>query len=938
MKTFRKSIILLSLIASGLNALADTYVDGNNTTWYYVVKGGEATIYRGVSQAAVAGSLPSTLTVPSSIRGYPVVEIGEYAFGQLGVSSTGSGTYYKVILPSTIRKIGDHAFWNSHAYPREIPPSVREIGDYAFYGSSSKDIGKFVIPFGVEVIGDYAFSQSTVLETPEFLERFVIPESVVSIGSYAFKRIKSSAIVIGNSAKEIGAYAFADGKMSEVLIGSSVTEIGDYAFSGCNEIVSFDIPDNVESMGEGVLNSCASLRDVKIGAGIHVVPASAFASCQGLRNVVIGASVTNIAAKAFYQCASLGAIDIPDSVLSISSDAFGYCSSLSNVLLNAGLKSVGGFSNCSKIEFIEIPETVEKIDGSAFNYCTSLLSVVIPNSVNEIAGSAFYGCSSLRRIEIPNSVKKIGNGAFYGCSSIQQVDIPDGVEEIGASCFRGCSSLAYASVGAGVVTVGGYAFDASKLSGVSFMGKAPTSVGSSVFYTATPTVYVTDKWDADTQTWQGRPVKQVHLNVSPVDKTTFDTSLTITMSCDCDEATVRYTLDGSKPTCESTAYSSRFRIAEKTRVRAQAFVEQLPVGSPVDVVYGKGIVSTPAFTPAEVTAFTGRKQEVAISVATEGATIHYTTDGSIPTEESAVYGTPLSFTEACVIKAIAVLDGYIDSEVAMLVVERKKTADSALNFAGQKINVTQGAWITDAKVSHDGRMSIRSDNRALQSVSVLETVVSNASAVSFWWKASCEYDDWGEFFYDHAEFWIDEELVAELDDVTEWRKVRKTLEPTKSYRFQWKYVKDDYDEPKVDFEDCVWIDELSLDLPMDDAGGRVATEWLNEYTELLDAAGGNYSTAAKLTAANGQPVWKSYVMGIDPTVDVRSLKAFISIGQDGKPMVIWDPDANEGKGAVGVRKYTVLGKEALQDKEWADVPEGRMQDFHFFKIKVEVPE
>ena len=172
------------------------------------------------------------------------------------------------------------------------------------------------------------------------------------------------------------------------------------------------------------------------------------------------------------------------------------------------------------------------------------------------------------------------------------------------------------------MAVGKDVFNAPKLSGVSFMGKAPTLVGSSVFYTATPTVYVTDKWYSDTQTWKGRPVKHVHLNVSPDNKTTFDKSLTITMSCDCDEATVRYTLDGSKPTCESTAYSSRFRIAEKTRVRAQAFVGQLPVGSPVDVVYGKGIVSTPAFTPAEVTEFTGRKQVVAISVATDGATIH----------------------------------------------------------------------------------------------------------------------------------------------------------------------------------------------------------------------------------------------------------------------------------------------------------------------------
>lgn len=929
MKTFLKSATILILAVLGLNCLADTYSE-SGITWNYAVRGGEAIIFKGAYQCAVTETR-STVVVPSEIRGYPVVEIGDYAF--CGYREKELSTYplparTKVVMPNTIRALGAYSFRNAYV-SIEISPNLKSIGDYAL--SAWTVLLETDLPEGLMYIGAHAFEGN-------YNKDIKIPSTVKNIGDYAFYQCKAGELLVPLGVVAIGDYSFSHVNMTAVRLPETLMSIGASAFADCNELTAIDFPDNVESIGEGILKNCASLREVRTGDSVGMIPDSAFASCQGLSNVVIGASVTNIAAKAFYQCASLGAIDIPDSVLSISSDAFGYCSSLSNVLLNAGLKSVGGFRNCSKIEFIEIPGTVEKIDGSAFYYCTSLRSVVIPNSVNEIAGSAFCGCSSLRCIEIPNSVKKIGNGAFLNCSSIQHVDIPDGVEEIGSYCFSGCSSLISATIGVGVVAVGKDVFNAPKLSGVSFMGKAPTLVGSSVFYTATPTVYVTDKWDSDTQTWKGRPVKQVHLNVSPDNKTTFDKSLTITMSCDCDEATVRYTLDGSKPTCESTAYSSRFRIAEKTRVRAQAFVGQLPVGSPVDVVYGKGIVSTPAFTPAEVTEFTGRKQMVAISVETDGATIHYTTDGSIPTEESAVYEMPLSLTETCDIKAIAVLDGYIDSEVATLVVERKKTADGVLNFAGQKIDVSQGDWIVDTKISHDGRMSFRSGNHELQSVSVLETVVSNAAAVSFWWKASCEYDDWGEFFYDHAEFWIDAELVAELDGVTDWRKVRKILDPSKSYKLQWKYVKDDYDEPKVEFEDCMWIDELSLDLPMDDAGGSVATAWLNEYAELLDATGGDYFAAARLTAVNGQPVWKSYVMGIDPTEDVRSLKAFISVGHDGKPVVTWDPDANDGKGTTGARKYTILGKDALQDKEWAEVSVDGMRDFHFFKVKVEVPE
>lgn len=72
---------------------------------------------------------------------------------------------------------------------------------------------------------------------------------------------------------------------------------------------------------------------------------------------------------------------------------------------------------------------------------------------------------------------------------------------------------------------------------------------------------------------------------------------------------------------------------------------------------------TGSVTPATVTApsFAGETQfeestEVTIT-GPDGATIHYTVDGSTPTAESAVYSEPLTFTETTTLKAIAVKDG-----------------------------------------------------------------------------------------------------------------------------------------------------------------------------------------------------------------------------------------------------------------------------------------
>lgn len=74
------------------------------------------------------------------------------------------------------------------------------------------------------------------------------------------------------------------------------------------------------------------------------------------------------------------------------------------------------------------------------------------------------------------------------------------------------------------------------------------------------------------------------------------------------------------------------------------------------------IVATPVFTPAAGT-YT-EAQTVSITCATEGATIHYTTDGTNPTTNSTVYTTPITIDTTTTVKAFAVMDGYDDSAIA----------------------------------------------------------------------------------------------------------------------------------------------------------------------------------------------------------------------------------------------------------------------------------
>ena len=73
-------------------------------------------------------------------------------------------------------------------------------------------------------------------------------------------------------------------------------------------------------------------------------------------------------------------------------------------------------------------------------------------------------------------------------------------------------------------------------------------------------------------------------------------------------------------------------------------------------------VQSPAFSPAGGTYSSA--QTVTISTTTSGATIHYTTDGTTPTESSATYSSPISVSSTKTIKAGAWKTGMMPSSIA----------------------------------------------------------------------------------------------------------------------------------------------------------------------------------------------------------------------------------------------------------------------------------
>ena len=252
------------------------YTDSTGLTWNYTESGGNATIgkgggFSGSGFATTSGtSLSGAITIPSTVDGYPVTGIDEYAFRQC--SSLNS-----IDLSGTpVTSIGWQAFsFCSSLETIIIPNSLTFINRYAFYnctsltsidlsGTQVTSIGSdmcirctsltsITIPDSVTTIGRSAFVECSSLETID------IPGSVTTIDAYAFKECGLTSITIPDSVTSIGSDAFFKcTSLTSIDLGNSVTTIGNYAFLRCTSLTSITIPDSVTSIGSGAFNEIGS--------------------------------------------------------------------------------------------------------------------------------------------------------------------------------------------------------------------------------------------------------------------------------------------------------------------------------------------------------------------------------------------------------------------------------------------------------------------------------------------------------------------------------------------------------------------------------------------------------------------------------------------------------------------------------------------------------
>lgn len=162
----------------------------------------------------------------------------------------------QVVLPSTIKEIGDGTFFRSKISSINLPEGLEEMGQAAFYACCLKEIW---IPNTCQTL-----SRSSHFKQNYFLERIHLPEGLERIPN------------------DFASYCL---KLQEVNIPSSVKSLGYKAFENCTSLKNIDLPDGLETIEQDVFYHCDSLEQLVLPATLKQLGQECCCYMRGLKRI-----------------------------------------------------------------------------------------------------------------------------------------------------------------------------------------------------------------------------------------------------------------------------------------------------------------------------------------------------------------------------------------------------------------------------------------------------------------------------------------------------------------------------------------------------------------------------------------------------------------------------------------------------------------------------
>lgn len=341
-----------------------------------------------------------------------------------GYALSNQSNMTNVILPSSLKRIDENAFYNSGLTSINIPENV-EMGESLF--SNCSNLTDVVINEGTITIPKTAFYQCKSLKSVR------LPESITTIANEAF---------------------WGCTELAEINWPSNVKSIGNRAFCNCYKIKSITLPDVLQEIGYQTFAGCESITEITIPESLKEIKGYSFEACEKLQTIYFNA----------IDCVTKDCVNTPfrdighpvkvvcgDKVENINDFMFAY-SDLGEIELKSVKRiKYGAFEGCHDLKYIMITKSVIEVECHAFGFAYNLETIEV-DSENPVYDSRGY-CNAIIETEtntlirgckntiIPNSVETLGKNSFYGCKKLKSIVIPESVTFLDCIVFASCSGL-----------------------------------------------------------------------------------------------------------------------------------------------------------------------------------------------------------------------------------------------------------------------------------------------------------------------------------------------------------------------------------------------------------------------------------------------------------------------------------------------------------------
>lgn len=465
-----------------------------------------------------------TFVVPETVK-----VIGSHAFKTDASTSKTYSSMLNIEINEGVEELQAAAFSNTRFKEIILPDSVKKIGNCAFSGTLAS---KIHFGSGVEEIGKQMFTTQSGGRTPRLSKITVSPDNEIfsSVDGVLFGNYGRDLVVYPQNKNDVKEYKIPDGVTYihscalqacafDKIDLNNVTEIAENAFMN-STIRSFIIPECLNDFYYGVatsgieftvLNPSCNFRVsyFDFGSYNYSITVKGYENSTA-QDFVKGNSNANVT----YTFISLGKygessgeseIDTPDEpeipdneeseyVYSCIDDNSikieAYKGNDTDLLIPSAIdgytvKEIGSsVFEAKELTSVIIPDTVSSIGRYAFYKCNQLKCVTMPCSA-EIMSKAFYGCGNIEKVVLTvgtgqmtnyssdpflsekdnsfmqtpwyrskvkaevvlyNGIKNIGNYAFYKCNNVQSVTIPKTVSSLGIKAFYLNESLQNISV------------------------------------------------------------------------------------------------------------------------------------------------------------------------------------------------------------------------------------------------------------------------------------------------------------------------------------------------------------------------------------------------------------------------------------------------------------------------------------------------------------